>query len=96
MQQKTVTLLQASLKQDNPVLPNRINGDRKHVPRYATSFFGFIFEFGMPPCITENNLNIPSLTFTAIADNVYHLSDEKVRELGGGKCYGSETCSCFL
>jgi len=50
----------------------------------------------MPPCITEKKLNFPSLTFTATADNMNYLSDEKVRELGGGKDYGSETCSCFL
>jgi hypothetical protein len=50
----------------------------------------------MPPSITEKNLNFPSLTFTATADNVCNSSDEKVRELEGRKNYGSETWSSFL
>jgi hypothetical protein len=32
----------------------------------------------------RKNLNFLSVTFTATADNVYNLSDEKVREYGGG------------
>jgi hypothetical protein len=43
-----------------------------------------------------NNLNFLLETFTATADNVYNLSAEKVRELGGGKIMALEHVIVFF